>query len=310
MILKVEMYTFAFTGATWEIFEGTVTATNEVYEVTEDDYDSQGGNIERFNNFTEIEQVTTFLNDRYELTLDNAIVKLTYIFRENGQNNEVTNLFQSDANSNWNIIEGKLLRETDYEALGESDPFVADTEDIDFKLSIYLKSTLLPFAKQGDLQKIIYETSNSGSKGSNKTNYNLVSFRFDGNKWEAFPNDFIAVSNFKFDGQNWVADKTIKYVFTADDYSAVAAEFINREGFEDEAGNLDRFGNFNRGDGNTGWSEEQLLETFDFILKQRFSEIEVDQKYNVEIAIFRNGGGIEDFDLIFNADGNFEFVVE
>ncbi len=297
---------FRYTASDWteESFE-----LNEKYTVTEEDYEAQGGNVANFGNFSDQEQINTFLNSKFTNAVQHTVVKLTYDFFD-GQVNELTNVFQFDGASTWTLKDGALISIDDYEAMGENFPNFSDQEEAENKLPIYLKNTFDQFAVEGDVHEFIYEVFNSSLTGSNRTEYTYVHLVFDGSQWNLSRDVLPTTLSFAHDGTKWVPDNTVNYDFVSADFDLIVEELTGADGFENQVGNLDNFGNFNRTGGSSSWSDAQLLEAINIVLLANFPDAEIGQKYNASFATFNSGVVVESKKVVLNDSGRYEFFDE
>lgn len=149
-----------------------------------------------------------------------------------------------------------------------------------------------PFAQEGDEMVIIYRYYS----GSTYTSGNY--YTYENGEWVA------SSSTLQFGKEEgvWVPDNTIRYTFTATDYSDVGKN--TALGTEASRGNLNSFGNFNINSGY--WTQEDILKAIGFILKKHFPNSEVGQKYLVTYNTYP-AGDLE-MHVILNADGEYELV--
>ncbi len=115
----------------------------------------------------------------------------------------------------------------------------------------------------------------------------------------------ISSFQFGFEDGEWVPDNTIRYTLAGSDYSLVAATLLNEEGFSAAAGNLDNFGNFNRANGPSSWSDLMMKRALNIILDNLDPNAEEGQKYIVTADTF-GASSTEDFNLI-KLEGEWEY---
>jgi len=98
----------------------SIVTVDDKYEVTETDYDSQGGNIARFDNFSQNSHIIDFLNDRYDAATVDFKVELTYVFFDRNtdpRTQTLTNIFTFDGTT-WVTTETYTVTEADYDSQG------------------------------------------------------------------------------------------------------------------------------------------------------------------------------------------------
>lgn len=106
---------------------------------------------------------------------------------------------------------------------------------------------------------------------------------------------------FGHDGTQWVPDNTIRYTLVDADYSNVASTLLTTPGFEDAAGNLDNYGNFNRTGSGTSWSDEMMITAMGVVLDSIDPSAEDGQKYITTYNIYDGSSGTEERSLIKEA---------
>ena len=126
-------------------------------------------------------------------------------------------------------------------------------------------------------------------------------FIFSGGEWLLYNDHFQTTDetlNFGHDGTAWVPDNTVKYRITAADFGVIG-DNANNLGNQGARDNLNTFGNFNTGN----WSNAEIIEALDFVLKLRFPNSEVGQKYLVTYNTFP-GGDLES-KVILDENGDY-----
>lgn len=157
--------------------------------------------------------------------------------------------------------------------------FSGSVEDAERRIKIYLKTTLFPFASEGDFKAVQYNNFSGGVSTIN------VNFMFDGSEWNVISESTEIVLQFGHDGNTWVPDNTIKYTLTNDDFDLV--------------GN----GNFDNFDVRPGADEETIasrLAKINTILLTNFPQYGLDQKFSVSYAVWEPGDNVYIMNVIHN----------
>ena len=234
------------------------------------------------------------------------VVKLTYKIYL-GSIQTVTKSYLLNNDLTW---EGTFtLATADYTALGQSFTNFADKDLAEKRISIYLKSTIAPFANTNDIQSVIYTYTYFDSSNTRKYEDVLLKFKYNGTNWSVIPSLVEQTSNFKFKKGSWVSNNVIKYLFVSADYTNVVAGLTADTDLADEVGNLKTYGNFSRTGGTTGWENPELLKAFNVVLKKNFPNTEVDQEYLVTVSVYNGAATTESFTVVLDKSGDYIYQV-
>ncbi len=201
----------------------------------------------------------------------------------------------------WEAAEGVYyLSSADYDSMGEDsgqpgrfDNFSSSTPADSYVPQ--LMSIIFPFAQEEQQVFMIYRYF-SGSCSCTQTRGDQ--YTFTNGEWVEYESTIATTLQFGHDGTTWVPDNTIRYTLTGADYDVAAAALLTEPGFEDAAGNLDSFGNFNRSGGSTNWGDEMVVTALDIILDNLDPSAEEGQKYVITFATWAPGDSTEDFAMI------------
>ncbi|PQJ80185.1 hypothetical protein [Polaribacter porphyrae] len=155
--------------------------------------------------------------------------------------------------------------------------FSGSVEDAERRIKIYFKTTLFPFAAEGDFKAVQYNNFNGGVSTIN------TNFMFDGSDWNSISESNEISLQFGHDGTTWVPDNTIKYTLTNADFELV--------------GN----GRFNNFDVRAGADEETIearLAKINTILLNNFPQYGLDQKFSVSYAVWEPGDNVYTMNVI------------
>ncbi len=292
---------------TFKLFSPQLRLSNNTisYTVTNDDYESQGGSVASFRNFSSEDQIVTFLKERFDEARFGDLINLTYNFF-NGSLETLENKFVFSRNGEW--IAPKSLDEEDYEALGQNFPNFSDEEVAEELIAKLLKrETFLEEA--GDTKSVLY-TFTFFSDDRRQFEDRILNYTFDGNTWEVPSTIQTGTLPFFLKNRVWKSGAITKYTFASDDYNFVASELMSDSDLEDEVGNLSRFGNFNRQDGDTNWDNEELLKGFTIALNNKFPDAESETQFEITIDVWVGSNATESFNLTKQTDGSFIYTVE
>lgn len=290
---------------TYNLYKPNTLTSSSSYTVTTADYTSQGGNISRFQNFSNETEVANFLKSKYPAATKGTGVKLTYKIFSGGVQT-LTNTFIFNSNNVWEAT--YTLVAADYTALGESFTNFSDKTVAENRIAIYLKSTLLPYATTGDTKSVIFTYTYRDSSNVRQYQDILVKYQYDGSKWAAIPALTVQTANFKYKSGVWVSNNVIKYTFVTADYTAAATGLASVADLADEVSNLTNFGNFNRTAADTAWNTDEMLQALNVVLKKNFPNTEVGQEYLVTVSVYNGASTVETFAVVLTATGYVYFV--
>jgi len=168
-------------------------------------------------------------------------------------------------NGAWEAYEGVYyLSASDYDSMGEESGQPGRFNNFSGSVAPenYLPAFLnikFPFAQEEDEILMLYRFFAGGDIGT-VTRGNLYTFT-DG-VW--VPS--ISSLSFGFKDGVWVPDNTIFYTLQTGDYDLVVDQLTGVDGFENQVGNLDSFGNFNRSGSSSSWSDSKMTVAMNIIL--------------------------------------------
>ncbi|KDN56749.1 hypothetical protein [Flavobacterium seoulense] len=285
----------------------TITATT-TYEVSDDDYASQGGNIARFKNFSTEADIVRFLKAKFPAAVKGNVIKLSYNYNVSSVATPMTKSFLLNSSLTWEST--FTLSAANYTTLGQSFANFSDKAVAEKRIAIYLKSTEKPFANAGDIQSVIYVYSYVPTGGSRINEDTLLQYQYDGNEWKVIPLTTPQTLNFKFKNGVWVSNNIIKYTFVAADYTAAATGLASETTLVNQVANLTSFGNFSRTSGTTGWSDDAMLKAFNVVLKKNFPDAQVDQEFLLTVNVYRGSSTTENFTVVLDTNKNYIYLKE
>ncbi len=261
----------------------TSIKTESDYTVTPDDYDSQGGNIGRFDNFSSTGEVTAFLASKFTDAVRGDLLDLTHRFRQNGVTSTVTTKFYFT--DEW--VSSPELDGADYAVMGQRFSNFSDYETAEFRIGIYLGSLYAnAFAKAGEKVHVVYNYTYFPEGSGRAFKDIFATFIYDGSKFSVEQNTI----QFGHDGNTWVKDNTIKYSFVAEDYATIGASTILEADTEDDftnaLGNLNNFGNFNRSGSSSSWSDRMMIKAMAVFLDSFAPTAADGQKYVLTVSTY------------------------
>lgn len=209
-----------------------------------------------------------------------------------------------------------------YEAFGESRScfgvydFSYDDEAFDV-LHLYLNEFKTFLHEAGDILIVEFNYDNDDDCNDDiadgplvdPTEQDVAMYIFNGTEWIAYGDAYQVTSNtisFGHNGTNWVADNTIKYSLTNDDYVGIGTAFETSN--PNGASSASNFKNFDI----SLWSSDQIFEAITGRLLDAPGIIKEDgQKYLVNYATWEPGAGSGSIHVIYSAaDSAFIAVTE
>ncbi|WP_262732311.1 DUF5017 domain-containing protein [Gaetbulibacter sp. NE] len=201
----------------------------------------------------------------------------------------------------WVAVEGVYyLSSDDFDAMGEGSgqPGQYDNFSSSVSPNNYLPAFMeitFPYGQEDEEMFIIYDYFSSSTGAQIRGNLYTVT---DG-VWTGHESTIETTLQFGHDGTEWLPDNTIQYTLTGTDYSYVATNYAEVEGFEAAAGNLASFGNFNRTGGGTSWSDEMMFTVLTDLLANVIDPTaEEGQKYVLSYDVYVGSGAVESLSLI------------
>ncbi|AMM50325.1 hypothetical protein TH61_02825 [Rufibacter sp. DG15C] len=286
-------------------FKGNTVAERDVYTLTDEDY-ALGGTT--FKNFDRFSQVETYLNARYPTPVQGRLVNLTFNWFSNNQlpTTQVRTYSYFYTNGRWE--ETYLVTEADYLKVdrNRNNAFApADEAMLPGYFDNFLKSKVFG-AKAGDVKYVSYAVRMSSSS----TLQQVMAMVYDGSNWTKLTRNFFTeprTLTFAFNNGIWVPDLTIKYTLVTADYEAIAA-FPN-VGTELNRANLKQFKNFYQAGSTTDtryWTEAQINAGLAELLKVKYPNAEVGQKYQLTYIVYRGSNVTVQTTFIKKDNGSFE----
>jgi hypothetical protein len=203
----------------------------------------------------------------------------------------------------WELVENVYyLSSADFDSMGEGSgqPGRFDNFSSSVSPNNYLPAFLainFPYGQEEEELIVTYAYYSSSSGAQVRGNL----YTFTDGAWMAHQSTISTSLQFGHDGTEWVPDNTIRYTLVASDYDVVASTLLTTAGFEDAAGNLDNYGNFNRTGGGSSWSDEMMFTAMGVMLDNLDPSAADGQKYITTYNIYDGSSGTEDRSLIKEA---------
>ena len=203
----------------------------------------------------------------------------------------------------WELAENAYyLSSADFDSMGEGSgqPGRFDNFSSSVSPDNYLPAFLainFPYGQEEEELIVTYAYYSSSSGAQVRGNL----YTFTDGAWMAHQSTISTSLQFGHDGTQWVPDNTIRYTLVDADYSNVASTLLTTPGFEDAAGNLDNYGNFNRTGSGTSWSDEMMITAMGVVLDSIDPSAEDGQKYITTYNIYDGSSGTEERSLIKEA---------
>jgi hypothetical protein len=281
-------------------FKGNQVSSVVKYEVSSDDYSALG---HRYGNFDSSNEMIEFLEYKYPNAEENMLVVLTYDYYT-GRTNEVTDSFYFMDGAWRNIYH---VTDEDYAKVdrGRYDNFTsADDDMMPVFFNKFLSDNIIG-ANAGDVEYVSY-----AYYSNRKTTQNIYTMMFDGKKWNAVTENVAKGSSLAFAKKNgvWKPDLTIRYTLVAADYQWIAAN--PALGTETNRSNLANYGNFYQSNPNSSnyWSMDQVTAALGALIKSKYPNAEVGQKFQVTYAAYNSGNITGIITLELQANGEYKAI--
>lgn len=290
---------------TYAFFNGSSPDLRGDYEehtVSADEYDALGFNFGNFDDLSE--DIPLYANYKWPDAGDGDYMDITHDYY-NGSftENDVVSRAVYTVAYGWQYT--FILPDAAYgDFFGESGTDFSTSGEGKEKIPVYLNENNSLFVEDGTTLVVQFNWddrfTDGGSGLPNVPDVGL--YIFSEGEWLLY-NDFFQTTNetlsFGHDGNTWVPDNTVKYTITAADFTEIG-KAENGLGNPAALDNLNTFGNFG-----TQWSTPEIYEAIGFILKLRFPNSEVGQKYLVTYNTFPAG----DLQVLLILDASGEYVV-
>ena len=204
------------------------------------------------------------------------------------------------SDGSWELAENVYyLSSADFDSMGEGsgEPGRFDNFSSSISPNSYLPAFLsinFPYGQEEEELIVTYAYYSSSSGAQVRGNL----YTFTDGVWMAHQSTISTSLQFGHDGTQWVPDNTIRYTLVDADYSNVAGALLTTPGFEDAAGNLDNYGNFNRTGSGTSWSDEMMVTAMGVELDSIDPSAEDGQKYITTFNVYDGSSGTQELSLI------------
>ena len=258
-------------------------------------------------NFDKLDQIQSFLNDKYPNATNRLLVSLTYKFYS-GKVNEVNNGFLY-VNNNWEFIQG--LSDDDYYDAGQNfNNFDSETQALE-KLPYILKEKYkYGVTEENTVLQVMYklytadvsDLDGDGNKGEKLTYSYVVNYIYQNSQWIPYTNTIPQTLQFGNDGSTWIPDNTIAYSFTSADVTLIVNALGSK--YPGPTSNVGQYGSFDRRSGSSNyWDDDMMIEAVGVVLNNLDPNAEEGQKYAVTAVIY-NGSTTNELFLVIKKDGN------
>jgi len=246
--------------------------------VTSEEYEELGF---QYGNFDSDDDLDVYLKWKYPDAGERDVVELTYEWYS-GFTSTVTKAIVL-WNGTWRNSYVLSEADGDYQNLnrGTRDYFSTQSE-AENNIGVYLNE-LFPYAEEGSNQFVIYNYRDYDQGG---IEYGVVLlYTYNGTSWDMKDSSNEEYTlKFAHNGDGWVADNTIKYALTAEDYIEIAADYADTNSSGSES--MNSYKNYDI----ALWTPEQIEESIIAHMTEKFPPVE-GQKYLVEYATWEPGAG-------------------
>lgn len=234
-----------------------------------------------YGNFDSDDDIDLYLKGKYPDANERDVVNLTYDWYA-GSTSTITKAIVL-WNGVWRNSYVLSADNGDYQNLdrGSRDYFSTKSQ-AENNIGIYLNE-LFPYAEAGQMEFVIYNYRDYDQDGIEYGQ--VLLYRYDGSSWNLKDSSNEEYSlKFAHNGTTWVADNTIKYSLTAEDYIAIAAAYQDSNSSGSES--MNSYKNYDI----SLWTEEQIEESIINHMTELFPPVD-GQKYLVEYATWEPGSG-------------------
>lgn len=220
--------------------------------------------------------------------------RITNIIVDEGEVDVSTNnefFSYSASTSSWSANDGAyFMNSSDFDAMGLRFPNFSSSNRAENFLPQFLATTLAPFAQEEDVISIIYDYFSSSSGIQVRADqYTLTN-----GEWIEWASTVQNELGFAHDGTGWIADNTIKYTLTGDDYTSIATAYESSN--PDGSGSMSTFGNYDIG----LWSSTEIFDSITTRLDELFGPVPAGQKYLVSYAVWKPGNDVFELNVIYD----------
>lgn len=300
-------------------FKGNTVSHDTTHVLTTDDYKLGGA---RYSNFDSWSQIKTFLNAKFPVSAlkenqpaEGRLATLTFTWYNSNTNptsNTVTDSYYY-VGGEW--YDTYYVSDANYASVdrNRSNAFTpGDVELLPAYFNSFLKGEFLT-AKSRDVVYVKYAIRHSSSS----TTQHVMAMMFDGTNWNKVEKSDIVVteSTLQFAKINgiWVPDLTKMYTLVSpDDYLWISQQ--PELGTEAQRGNLGdpRYLNFYQSwsGSATYWSNENIQVALAALLKMRFPNEVIGQKFEVTYNYYLSGNKVGSMLFEMTEEGNYKYIVE
>ncbi|RIJ42972.1 hypothetical protein [Pontibacter oryzae] len=273
---------------------GDNTVSSVKYYTLEDEDYALGG--ARYTSFDKEAQVTTFLSAKYPDAEEGTLALLTYTWYNGSAEPRYIETTDSYYFTNGMWLDAYHVSGEDYVEAGRNrfnNFTAADDNVLADHFNRFLNKSIVG-NETNDVKYVSYAYYNGS-----KTVQQVMAMVFNGVRWVAVEGDVVTKEVLRFEkkGTKWVADRSISYGLVAADYAWIADQANISS--ESNRANLAKYGNFNT----FSWSSEDILFAMSELLKSKFPNAAVGQKFTVTYDSYP--GGLVSVILIKREEGNF-----
>ncbi len=268
---------------TYDFFNGSapdLEGTQQSFTVSPQEYTDLGFGFGNFSNLAI--DVPTYADFKVGAGMDGNYIDVTHEFFSDGSTSTVTTrvvwVVSLDA---W--VWAEPLPDASYvDFFGEDGTDFSSEQEGMESIPAWLSATKM-LAEDGDHSLIQW---NWEEAFTTFTLQSVALFIFDGTNWDEYtevaqvtPRSF----SFAYDGEDWIADNTIAYTLSSDDYASIAAATSSSN--PSGSNSMTSFGNYDL----SLWTSEEIYETITNRLLQLFPAQDIFQKYQVTYEVWRPG---------------------
>ena len=285
-------------------FTDNNVSTRIAYTLLSTDY-ALGGTT--FSNFDSWAQILKFLNTKYPSPANGTLATLTFTFYNSQilpSSNTITDSYFYK-NGEWNDAYFVSLNDYTMVDRGRYNNFTpVDDAALNGYFDKFLKNKITgPNENDAIYVNYVYRVS---------ANLQTVrAMKFNGINWVEVTGHVTVDQKVSFKRKNgvWIPDLSVKYSMTAADYTYIGDN--STAGTASSRANLKSFGNFYRLSSTSPnyWSDADLELAFGQLLKYKFPNAEIGQKYEITYLAYNGATGPAKIVLELQADGTYKVAI-
>ncbi len=255
-----------------------------VHTLTTEDYIAVNGtatgnpSLPRFTSLNSAASIIKAAEATNKTPLNGSVSQLTFKWNSNPVKDSTVTVVYFDGE--WTIP--TILVASDYTKMGFSNPNFSSIAIVAQYLPIFLANKYPYSLNEGTTMSVLYELYNSTTK---LTTTEIALLKFNDGKWVVTNGTIKTTSKFVVKNGQWVADNTIKYKLTTDDYKVTIAALSLAE-LPAASANIKQYGNFDM----RNWKVEQIEKYLGLFADSKFPDAAIGQVCQLTYVTYSPSG--------------------